>query len=31
MLGKKKYVEIRYKTDNIQMLYITTVSYSTVT
>ena len=31
LLKKRKYFEIRYKTDNIQMLCITNVSYSTVT
>ena len=31
MLRKSKYVEIRYKIDNIQMMCITYVSYSTVT
>ena len=31
LLEKRKYVEIQYNTDNIQMLCITNVSYSTVT
>ena len=31
MLEKRKYVEIQYKTDHIQILCITNVSYSTVT
>ena len=30
ILGKRKYVKIRYNTDNIQMLCIKNVSYITV-
>ena len=30
MLEKGKYIEIRYNTDNIQILCITNVSYSTI-
>ena len=31
IIEKMKYVEIRYNTDNIQMLCVTNVSYSTFT
>ena len=31
MLEKRKYVKIQYNTDNIQMMCIQNVSYSTVT
>ena len=31
MLNKSKYAEIRYNSDNIQLMCINNVSYSTVT